>query len=331
MTYTNSSDFYVRNNTLDRIVEELNKAKKIVITSHLRPDADCVGSGLALYEALTSIGKEVEYYKIDKLPYPLSALPGAQNIKIGKIPENNIDLVVCIEGANEKRTGHKNLRKFRTINIDHHPSGERDADINWIEDDAAAVGELMFFLIERLNVKYTRNILFNLYATISSDTGSFKYSNTTYRSLALASKMSQLGGFSPNEVSELLFNTNPLEKVQMIPKILNTLELYFKQQVAMIDFKKDFLKSIELQDVETEDIVAIVRTITNVKVTLFFKEIDKDSYRVSIRSKGNFNSQKIALYYGGGGHKHASGFFCQGKLKDIKEKILELIQNHLEE
>jgi len=314
---------------IERIVKKINESKRICITSHIRPDGDSIGSGLALYLMLKQMGKDVYFYNVDKAPYPLTELPKYEVIEYKQIYKEDFDIVVLIECAGEKRNGQKNLESFFTINIDHHSTSERDSNINWIEPEVSAVGELIFELGKALNIDFTREISFNLFAAISSDTGSFKYSNTSDKSLFIASELVRMGKFKPYEVSDLLFNSNPYEKVKMISKVLSTLEMHLNNQVSIITFKRDYLKDIDLKDIETEDIITIARSIDGIKVTLFFKEIDDNYYRVSIRSKGDVNSQEIAKKFNGGGHNHAAGFFYKGDLQDSKKVVLKEIEKQI--
>ena len=180
-----------------------------------------------------------------------------------------------------------------------------------------------------MNVAFSHDIAFNLYAAIASDTGSFKYSNTTASSLAIASDLANRGGFAPSQVSNLLFNSNSHEKIQMLTRVLSTLELAADRRVAMIDFQRSFLTHVSLKDIETEDIIAIARSIDSVQVLLFFKEIDTDYYRVSIRSRGDFSARLVAQVFQGGGHHHAAGFFFRGSLAAAKKEILALIREQL--
>ncbi|MCK4835249.1 MAG: bifunctional oligoribonuclease/PAP phosphatase NrnA [Candidatus Aminicenantes bacterium] len=312
-----------------KISNIIKDSEKIAISSHVRPDADSIGSGLALYLMLKQMGKEVQFLNTDKAPYPLTRLPHYNVIKLEQIYPQSFDTFILIEGGTESRTGQKHIDKYFTINIDHHTTSSLDADINWVIPEAAAVGELIYELGIELDIRFTRDIGFNLYATIISDTGSFKYSNTTFRSLRIASELVEKCLFSPDEVSNLLFNSNHYEKVQMIPKVLSTLELKLDNKVSIIEFRRKFLKSLNLKDIETEDIIAIARSIDGVQVTLFFKEIENDLYRVSIRSKGEFSSQSVARKFNGGGHDHAAGFFYRGNIIEGKEKILAVIHDHL--
>jgi len=312
-----------------KIAEEIRKSTKIAISSHVRPDADSLGSGLALYLMLKQMGKEVAYYNTDRAPFPLTKLPAYEVIKFSQVYPEPFDLLILIEGGTEDRTGLDHIEKYFTINIDHHATSAYDSNLNWVVPEAAAVGELIYELALELDIEFTRDVGFNLYAAISSDTGSFRYSNTTHNSLFVASELVKKCNFTPYEVSDLLFYSNHLEKVQMIQKVLSTLELRGSEKVAIIHFKREFLENLSLRDIETEDIVSIARSIIGVEVTLFFKEIEDNYFRVSIRSRNCVSSQKVAKAFNGGGHDHAAGFFYRGDIADAKNDILDIIRKQL--
>lgn len=314
------------NDVKKQIAEKIMQSQRIAICSHIRPDADSIGSGLALYNIIKYLGKEVQYLSTDQTPYPLTELPGFDVIEYGQIYPAPFDIVFLVEGGTEERTGMSHLDKYFTINIDHHASSTFDCNINWVDPHAAAVGELVYELVLELKVPWTREIGFNLYAAISSDTGSFKYSNTTANSLEIASILVKECHFEPVEVSELLFYSNQLEKVQMIQKVLSTLDLRMNNRIAIIEFKQSFLNKLSLKDIETEDVISIARSIRGVDVTLFFKEIGRDYYRVSIRSRGDVNSQLVAKAFNGGGHAHAAGFFYKGSIKSGKKDIVAALE-----
>jgi len=315
--------------TKKKVAEAIKKANRIAISSHIRPDADTIGSGLALYLILEQLGKNVYYYNTDRAPYPLTELPGFKVIRYQQIYPESFDTVILVEGGTEERTGMKNLSHYFTINIDHHATSSYNCNINWVNPNAAAVGELIYDLAQSLEIRWTRDIGINLYAAISSDTGSFKYSNTTAKSLRIASELVRKCHFAPVEVSDLLFYSNHYEKVQMLQKVLATLELFMEKRVAMIHFKRRFLDQLTLKDIETEDVISIARSIQGVEVTLFFKEIGDNYYRISIRSRGDFCSQEVAKVFNGGGHPHAAGFFFRGSIEDAKRDVLAVVKEHM--
>ena len=311
------------------VADVIDKSERIAISSHIRPDADSIGSGLALYLLLKQLEKDVHYYNIDRAPFPLTELPGFDAIEYRQIYPQSFDVVILVEGGTEERSGMSNLGDYFTINIDHHATSALCCDLNWVIPDAAAAGELIYELALELGIQLTRDIGFNLYAAISSDTGSFKYSNTSARSLRIAAQLVKKCHFTPVEVSDILFYSNHIEKVRMIQRVLSTLELHLNQKVAMIDFKRKFLRRLDLKDIETEDVISIARSIRGIEVTLFFKEIGDNYYRISIRSRGEISSQEVAKVFKGGGHTHAAGFFYRGDIEAAKLEILDVIREQL--
>ncbi|MCK5056157.1 MAG: bifunctional oligoribonuclease/PAP phosphatase NrnA [Candidatus Aminicenantes bacterium] len=312
-----------------KVADVIKKANKIAISSHVRPDADSIGSGLALYLMLKQLGKKVAYYNTDMAPFPLTKLPSYEVIKIGQIYPRPFDIIILVEGGADDRTGLDNIEEYYTINIDHHTTSAYDSNLNWVDPAVSAAGELVYQLGLELGVTFTRDIGFNLYAAISSDTGSFRYSNTTHTSLKIASELVKECDFLPYEVSDLLFYSNHLEKVRMIERVLSTLELKLDNKISIIYFKRKFLSTLSLKDIETEDIISFARSIIGVEVTLFFKEIDDDFYRISIRSRGGISSQKVAKAFKGGGHDHAAGFFYRGNIEEAKKEITDVIKAQL--
>lgn len=312
-----------------KVADIIRNSGRIAISSHVRPDADSIGSGLALYLILKQLGKDVCYYNTDRAPFPLTELPYYDAIQYRQIYPEPFDCVVLVEGGTEVRTGMNHLENYFTINIDHHSSSSYNCNLNWVEPEAAAAGELVYELAVELGAQLTRDIGFNLYAAISSDTGSFRYSNTSCKSLRIAAKLVKNCKFTPVEVSDLLFYSNHTEKVRMIQRVLSTLELHLNNKVAMIDFKREFLEHIDLKDIETEDVISIARSIRGIDVTLFFKEIADNHYRISIRSRGDISSQEVAKVYNGGGHLHAAGFFYKGDLDSAKNDVINTLKKHI--
>ena len=315
--------------SLSDICGALRQAQKIAISAHIRPDGDAIGSGLALMEMLTQMGKEVHFCNADQAPFPLTGLPFYERVETLLVYPEQFDLLILLEGASPCRCGQNGLENYFTINIDHHAASPMDATLNWVDARAAAVAELIYMLGKSLPIRFTRSMGFNLYAAILSDTGSFKYSNTTSRTLFIAADLVARCAFDPAEVTDLIFNSNPLEKVKMLQKVLATLQIHFAGQVATIIFRTSFLERLSLQEVETEDIVSIVRSIEGVNMTLFFKEIAAEQYRVSIRSRGSANAQLVAAHFSGGGHEHAAGYNYDGPLEQGIVEALNVISRQL--
>ena len=313
------------------IIKKILASENIAISSHVRPDPDCIGSGIALCLMLEQLGKKVSFRNSDMAVFPITEFPGFSRVECKQISPDPFDLIILLEGGSEDRHGQKGLSEYFTINIDHHETSSTISDMNWIDPEASAAGELIYELGIELDIEFTKEIGFNLYAAIASDTGSFKYSNTSCRALNTASRIVEKSGIEPHSVSDLIFNSNPAEKIILIKKILSTLKLQNNGEMAYIFCKRDFIESGNIDDYDTEDIISIVRSILGVRVVLFLKEIGDELFRASVRAKGDFSASDTAGHFNGGGHGHASGFFFNGSLEDAEKKITSVILEQLKE
>ncbi len=318
----------MKENPVDLIRKKIIDSQSIVITSHLRPDGDSICTSLALYFTGELLGKKMAIVNKDPTPYPFNQFPDSKKIQIGQIPSQGYDLVILLECANVSRSGQKNINNYFKINIDHHHSNDYYADINWVDPQASAVAEMVFELAEKLKINFNPKIATHLYCGIISDTGSFQFSNTRAKSFEVCHKLIQYGA-NPVETSERLFNNNPPEKIKLLGKVLSTLQMNKEGNIAIISMFRQHLNSLKLKEIDTEDISTLARSIKGVSVVLFFKEIKKDTFRVSLRAKGTANAAEIAEHFGGGGHLHAAGFTVRGKyerlIKEVPEKVSALL------
>ncbi|MBN1222224.1 MAG: bifunctional oligoribonuclease/PAP phosphatase NrnA [Candidatus Aminicenantes bacterium] len=310
---------------VDQIAQKFLESRRIAVTSHLRPDGDSICTGLALYFMGKSLGKEIAVINKDRTPIPFNHFPDMENITIGLIPADQFDTVILLECANVSRSGQSHLKDIFTINIDHHHSNDYYADINWVDPDAPAVACMAYELANKLGIDFTPQISNHLYCGIVSDTGSFQFSNTKAQAFELSYKLT-LHGASPIKISELLFNNNSPEKIKLLGRVLATLKMNEKGTIAIITmFKKD-MAELNLKEIDTEDITTQARSIRGVEIVLFFKEIEKDKFRVSLRSKGAANSAMVAEHFGGGGHVHAAGFTATGPYEQLVETIPQTVE-----
>lgn len=323
----------MKNDPANLICQKILESQRIVVTSHLRPDGDSICTGLALAFIGELLGKEVEIINRDKTPFPLNNIPDIEKIEIGQIPAQGFDLVILLECANVSRSGQENLNNYFKINIDHHHSNDYYADINWVDPEASAVAEMIYTLGEKLNIQFTPQIANHLYCAIVSDTGSFQFSNTSSRSFEVCHELIDHGA-SSTQIAELLFNNNSPEKIKLLGHVLSTLQMNKKGNIATITMFNENLDSLHLKEVDTEDIITLARSIKGVQMVLFFKEIEKDTFRVSLRSKGKMNAAYVAENFGGGGHLHAAGFTVTGEytklLKEIPETVAQFLKKQPE-
>lgn len=318
----------MKNDPAAKICEKIRKSRHIVITSHLRPDGDSICTSLGLYFMGQLLGKDMAIINHDETPYPFNGFPDSDKIQIGQIPPEGFDMVILLECANISRSGQENIDHYFHVNLDHHSSNDYYAPVNWVDPEATAVAEMAFELGERLNMKFTPQIANHLYCGIVSDTGSFQFSNTKSRSFEVCHKLVEYGA-SPIKTSELLFNNNSPEKIKLLGLVLSTLNMSRKGNIATITMFKKHLDSLNLKGIDTEDITTLARSIKGVKIVLFFKEIDKDTFRISLRSKDHANAAKVAEHFGGGGHVHAAGFTAYGKYEELIESVPEKVSRIL--
>ncbi len=314
---------------VELISEKILESQTIAITSHLRPDGDSICTSLALYFMGKSLGKDFSIINKDNTPFPFNHYPDIDKIQIGQIPPKKYDGVILLECANVTRSGQRHIEDCFKINIDHHYSNDYYADINWVDPKASAVAEMAYKLGRRLGIRFSNRIANHLYCGIVSDTGSFQFSNTNAEAFRVCYELVNLGA-SPIQVSEMLFNNNPSERIKLLGLVLSTLQINETGEIAVITMFKEYLDSLNLREIDTEDITTHTRSIKGVKMVLFFKEIAKDTFRVSLRSKGAANAAVIAEQFGGGGHRHAAGFTVSGKHKSLIEEIPEKVQKLLQ-
>ncbi len=307
------------------IVEKIRASRSVAITSHLRPDGDSLCTGLALAGIIEGLGKRVELINHDPTPFPFSDLPAVRRIKIGQVPPAAFDLAILLECANVSRSGQENLDGYFQINIDHHYSNDTYADINWIDPQASAVGEMAFTLAERMKARITPEIAGHLYCAIVSDTGCFQFSNTTARAFEVSHQLVKLGA-NPIKTTEFLFKTNTPEKIKLLGQVLSTLRMNPRGNIATITMFRQTLDELHLKEIDTEDITTLARSIKGVEMVLFFKEMSKDRFRVSVRSKDEANAAAIAENFGGGGHVHAAGFTVVGPYATLIEEIPQKVE-----
>ncbi len=307
------------------IARRLRECSSVAITCHLRPDGDCIGSALGLMHSLRLLGKRAEVYNVDPTPCFLKKLPGAGEIKLGEVPPD-FQCVVFMETSALDRSGQRWKGDF-SIHIDHHRTSEEFADLNWIEPDRSSVGEMVFELLMEYNFPIDEKVATCLYAAIFSDTGGFRFSNTSALSFKYASFLVQAGA-DPARVSRIILESHRREEIFLLQRMLSTLRFHPSGKVVAVFLFRKFLQELNLQlhDVETETVMNILRSVEDVEIAMIFKELEK-GFRVSLRSKGKADVGLLAEAYGGGGHPQAAGF----NINLPPEKALQEVYQRIEE
>lgn len=312
---------------MDRIIDVIRSKRSFLITSHVRLDGDAVGSELALYHLLRNLGKEAVVYNEDETPGSYRFLPGAGVIVHSLGAVDRFDAVFVLDCSEINRVGDaasKILGMKTLIHIDHHLSHTGNVELSIADPGASSVGELLYRLIERMGAPVTREIAVNLYTAIMTDTGSFRYSNTGEDTFRIAGHLVRMGA-DPHGISEQVYENNPKEKIRLLEKVLGTLEFAWDGRIGMLWVSRQMLRDAGALPEQTENFVDLARSIEGVEVAAFFTEMEKDFYKVSLRSKGRINVAKVAGGFGGGGHFSAAACKMEGRLNDVKSRMVRAV------
>lgn len=308
--------------TLSETGELLKQANTIVIVSHVSPDGDTLGSSLALMHALRSLGKEVVMNVDDDIPAVYSFLPGIQEYRrfaAGEAVE--ADLLVVIDASSADRAGNalEVVNASAVMNIDHHKTNTHFADYLYLDADAAATAEIIYSLLLTMAVPLNIDMATCIYEGLYTDTGSFKYSNTTSNTLATAAALLKLG-VNPSTISDNM-EVKSRHQVEMLSEALKTLTFLHDGRVAFVEIAPELYD----HNIDTDTFVSYPRYIEGVEIALLFKQVEENLTRVSFRSKA-VDVAKIALSFGGGGHQKAAGCSICAPLKEAEKTVLKALE-----
>jgi phosphoesterase RecJ-like protein len=320
-----------RTATLQKIAEEIRSGHRFLISSHENPEGDALGSILALGLALKQLGKEVSVLNQDPTPELLSFLPGAEEIVHQVPPDASFDVAFALDCGDKQRLGEEFIKVQKigkVINIDHHISNSYFGDINFVDPDASSAAEIVFDLLRILRVRLSPGVAENIYAGILTDTGSFRYSNTSAKTFSVA-RACLLAGVKPWKVADRVYETQPLPRLRLLPLVLETLEVTEKGRISWVWVTKKMVDEAGATMDLTEDFINFPRSLKGVEVALLLREVSPVQYRVSLRSRGGVDVSRIALAFQGGGHPNAAGCTVEGTLSEVKVKVLERVKEAL--
>ena len=299
----------------------LRSGKRFLITGHRNPDGDALGSAIALALALRAQGKQADVVMRDPWSSAYDWMPGIESVVVAETlpPEwpARYDALLTVECPEAERAGWPNLFAGRVINVDHHPGNTRYGQINLVDLPAAAVGEMIADLLDRLDWPLSRDIAVNLWVALVSDTGSFRYGNTTSKALALAARLVAEGA-EPDVAGEALFESAPLTALRLEARVLSTLELHHGGRIATLELPESFFAETGARPNDTEGLVNRARGIEGVRIAALLREGDPGEIRCSLRSKGSIDIRAVASRFHGGGHRNASGCRVPGTLATAK-------------
>jgi len=316
------------NRILNSIIEMINRYNSFLITSHVRLDGDALGSELALYQMLVNMGKDVVVYNQDETPEIYRFLPGSDKI-VHTLPAlENFDVVFILDCSDPERIGEEAYRignMERIIHIDHHISNENFGSTALIDHQASSSAELIYRLMQKMNSDITKETATNLYAAILTDTGGFCYRNTSGETLMAAGNLVERGA-DPQWISENIYESNPLSKIRLLTRALETLVFDWEKRVGYMLVTRKDLKHTGASNEHTEGFVDIPRSIRGVEISIFFIELSDHQFKLSFRSKGKVNVERIASSFGGGGHINAAACHINGDFESVLHRVLKVIE-----
>jgi bifunctional oligoribonuclease and PAP phosphatase NrnA len=307
-----------------RICHELRARQRFLLTSHVRPDGDSIGSQLALAFALRQLGKQVRIVNHDPAAPGLAAFPGVDSIEIADRVEGDVDAVVVLECGDLTRTGVAGLDRFFIINIDHHPGNAMFGAINWFDGAAAACGEMVFDVIKALGTGLSREMAIHIYVAILTDTGSFHHSSISPRTFDICRQTLE-AGIDPVSIARTVFDSNSVGRLRLFGAVLSSIVLDPTGRLALIYLDHEMARKAGGTYDDTEGLINEPLTVKEIQAVAFFKEWENGDYRVSLRSKGDIDVCSVAKRFGGGGHKNASGCTVPGPYADARRTITQLV------
>ena len=314
------------NATTDEVVAELRKRSAFVMVSHVKPDGDTLGAGLALGIALKRMGKRVYYFQQDPVPRNLRFLPDSEHVSRELPADLPADaLWVFGDMSDTARAGEflPKLDRKNILDIDHHLGNSRFGALNYVIETECSTGTCVMRLLRAMDVEIDRDIATCILTTIMTDTGGFMHSNTTPDVLELSAEL-MLAGADKEQITEEIFANKRFAAIKLLGLCLNESKLDRDGRYCWSYVDEPMLAHANADGEDTEEIIGHLRSIEGVEAAALFKAYDGD-IRVSLRSNGRVNVQAAAARLGGGGHFRASGLTFVGTLADATKAVLNAL------
>jgi bifunctional oligoribonuclease and PAP phosphatase NrnA len=305
--------------TIKNIIRE---GTKFLITSHIDPDGDALGSVFSLYWVLKSLGKDPHVYLKDNVPYRYDFLPGPPEL-LHALPEERFDAVFVLDCGELFRIGDgsEKIKNVGTIiSIDHHETNEAFGEINIVERSASSTAEVLYGLYKSMEIDFSYNIAVNVYTAVFTDTGSLRYENAAPAAFIICEKMVE-AGVKPAYVSQMVYESHPKERFLLLGEVFRTLQTFDGNRIAMAHVTEEMFRDTGTTSEYTDGFSEEFRKIRGVEVSVFIRQTGAKRYKVSMRSKGTIDVAQVCGRFGGGGHKNAAGCTINGDLMGVEEQL----------
>jgi len=316
----------------DIISNALRDARTVGVASHIRPDADALGSTIAFALWLRDCGKEVTAYNEEGSTAKFHYLPCHEIVSLPPATPQKFDVFVALDTSVKNRLGtvNKAIAPGTTIlNIDHHISNENYGDVNFIDASAPATGQILLEFFQHVGACVSAEMATNLFAAISTDTGSFQYAGTNERTFAAASHLISCGVDVPG-LSRAMYDSQPRRRFELLRHALNTAEFHCDDRIATFSLPMDLVERLKVLPEDNEGIIDHLRSIDGVEAAVFFEELPEGKVRVSARSKfPRIDVCKVCKQFEGGGHAMAAGARVDGTLAQVKNDFLKALSDEI--
>jgi phosphoesterase RecJ-like protein len=319
-----------------KLIEQIKKAKKIILSTHRQCDGDGLGAQLALFHALKSLNKDVRILNVDPTPKKYAFIKGYQEIQYFERVFDALeptDLILIFD-TNDSRLIGELFNEFtrvcrEVIFVDHHPileHGPAPTVGSYIDTAAASTGEIVYNLIKGLKVEIDANMAQNLYTSIVFDTQLFRFIRSSPNSHLICAEL-LLHKINPEEVHRHLFGNQTISKISFLAKALLQIEYFADRKIAFLKVRDKDLIDLGLDIDETRDIIDMIMNIESIEVAVMFREDGVNDFKISFRSKGKYPVLAIAEDLGGGGHPFSAGAYKKGEFDKLKSRTLSLMMS----
>lgn len=310
-----------------KALEILKNGKEFVIFTHIRPDGDALGSATALCLGLRRIGKKAWLFYN---PETSKTFEDITDGLWGEVTDNAV--LVAVDTATKDRLtlGSEKYADRIKLLIDHHVSSEKYAEYTYVDSTASATAEVIYELLVDLNVKITSEIALRLYTGIATDTGCFRFANTTAKTHEIAAKLIRCG-FDLAGVNQKIFESKTIGRIKLERACYESIKFFEDGKIAILPIPSTVLAETGASEDDLDAISSLPRTVEGVEISVTLKETEKGIVRVSLRTRGLANAAEICGHFGGGGHKQAAGCTIHGTLEQAEKALLDFTTSYLKE
>ncbi|MBK05996.1 MAG: DHH family phosphoesterase [Deltaproteobacteria bacterium] len=316
---------------LQQIADVIQQHQRFLVTAHMAPDGDAIGSSIALLSILEALGKDVILF--NDVPYPAQFhfLTHADRVQTQLPDDAGIEVSILCDCGDVARSPLHLLTKEQRglfLVVDHHATSALEGDLNFNDPDAPCVGILIYQLGKLLGVDIDLPAAKAIYCSLVSDTGGFRYQKTSPKAFRLAAELLEIG-VDPWEISSGLYESNPLERQRLLARTLDTIEIDPTGQLAYLTITEEMYEQTGADQDMTDGFINFARGVKGIEAAVLFRQKGDDAWKLSMRSRGKIDVSQVSSQFGGGGHHNAAGAVIEGTLEEAKAIVTKAMETYL--